>query len=99
MKRPNLLFVYTDEQAWGTLACYGNDRIEMPNLNTLAAKVSIPETDIGKIKIGQLAIVTVDALPGKLFPSVEAALSRRGQQAAQRHSQGKQEHGGNGPLD
>jgi arylsulfatase A-like enzyme len=32
----NLLFLYTDEQAWGTLAAYGNNRIEMPNLNRLA---------------------------------------------------------------
>ncbi len=36
MKRPSLLFIYTDEQAWRTLAAYGNDRIEMPNLNRLA---------------------------------------------------------------
>lgn len=33
----NLLFVYTDEQAASTLACYGNPHIEMPNLNRLAA--------------------------------------------------------------
>lgn len=35
-KKPNLLFLYTDEQAFNTLACYGNDWIEMPNLNALA---------------------------------------------------------------
>jgi arylsulfatase A-like enzyme len=34
----NLLFIYTDEQAFNTLAAYGNDRIEMPNLNRLAAE-------------------------------------------------------------
>jgi arylsulfatase A-like enzyme len=33
---PNLLFIYTDEQAVGTLATYGNERIHMPNLNRLA---------------------------------------------------------------
>ena len=34
--RPNLLFIYTDEQAFNTLATYGNSRIEMPNLDRLA---------------------------------------------------------------
>ncbi len=33
---PNLLFIYTDEQRFDTLAAYGNDRIAMPNLNRLA---------------------------------------------------------------
>ena len=30
------MFLYTDEQAFNTLACYGNNWIEMPNLNALA---------------------------------------------------------------
>ncbi len=34
--KPNLLFIYTDEQSFDTLACYGNDWLEMPNLNRLA---------------------------------------------------------------
>jgi arylsulfatase A-like enzyme len=34
---PNLLFIYTDEQAAGTLAAYGNRQIRMPNLDRLAA--------------------------------------------------------------
>lgn len=38
MNTPNLLFLYTDEQAFDTLACYGNDWIEMPNLNALASE-------------------------------------------------------------
>ena len=38
MKRPSLLFIYTDEQAFNTLAAYGNSRIHMPNLNRLAAE-------------------------------------------------------------
>lgn len=33
---PNLLFLYTDEQRFDTLAAYGNTRIQMPNLNRLA---------------------------------------------------------------
>ena len=36
MKRPNLLFIYTDEQRYDTLACYDNKAIDMPNLNRLA---------------------------------------------------------------
>ena len=35
---PNLLFIYTDEQSYRTMAAYGNERIETPNLNRLAAE-------------------------------------------------------------
>jgi len=38
MKKPNLLFIYTDEQACNTLAAYGNPQICMPNLNRLARR-------------------------------------------------------------
>ncbi|MFP4107275.1 MAG: sulfatase [Phycisphaerae bacterium] len=34
--QPNLLFIYTDEQRYDTLAAYGNSKIHMPNLNKLA---------------------------------------------------------------
>ena len=34
--KPNLLFLYTDEQAFNTLATYGNRLIQMPHLNRLA---------------------------------------------------------------
>ena len=33
---PNLLFIFTDQQRFDTMACYGNDWIETPNLNALA---------------------------------------------------------------
>jgi arylsulfatase A-like enzyme len=33
---PNLVFLWTDQQAPRTLAAYGNDRIETPNLDALA---------------------------------------------------------------
>lgn len=42
-KRPNLLFLFTDEQRADSLAAYGNDRIEMPNLNRLAATSTVFE--------------------------------------------------------
>ena len=35
--RPNLLFIFTDQQRADTMACYGNSLIETPNLNALAA--------------------------------------------------------------
>lgn len=38
MPKPNLLFIYTDEQAAATMAAYGNDLIGTPNLNRLASQ-------------------------------------------------------------
>jgi arylsulfatase A-like enzyme len=35
--KPNLLFLWTDEQRADTLAAYGNHRFKVPNLNSLAA--------------------------------------------------------------
>ena len=35
-ERVNLLFIFTDEQRYDTMAAYGNTRIEVPNLNRLA---------------------------------------------------------------
>lgn len=36
MATPNLLFIYTDQQTAATMAAYGNDQIETPNLDRLA---------------------------------------------------------------
>ena len=36
MTRPNLLYIFTDQQRADTLACYGNRQIETPALNGLA---------------------------------------------------------------
>lgn len=41
--QPNLLFLYSDEQRWDTLACTGNRRIAMPNLNRLAEQSTLVE--------------------------------------------------------
>jgi arylsulfatase A-like enzyme len=38
MRPPNLLFIFTDEQRYDTMAAYGNRRIETPNLDRLAAE-------------------------------------------------------------
>ncbi len=40
---PNLLFIYTDEQRFDTLACYGNQKIPMPNLNRFSESATVFE--------------------------------------------------------
>ena len=35
-RRPNLLFVFSDQQSWDMLGCYGNDSIQTPNLDGFA---------------------------------------------------------------
>ncbi len=35
-RKPNLVFIWTDEQRFDTMAAYGNDYIKTPNLNALA---------------------------------------------------------------
>ena len=34
--RPNLVFIFSDQQRADTMACYGNDWLNVPNLNALA---------------------------------------------------------------
>ena len=41
MTKPNLLFLWTDQQRADTLAAYGNSRIQMPNLNKLASESTV----------------------------------------------------------
>jgi arylsulfatase A-like enzyme len=41
--RPNLLFLYTDEQRFDTMACYGNEKIPTPNLNRFAESATVFE--------------------------------------------------------
>ncbi len=40
-RRPNLLFLWTDEQRADTMAAYGNTRIKTPNLNKLVAESAV----------------------------------------------------------
>lgn len=37
-RRPNILFILTDQQRQDSLACYGNDWIETPHLNAVAER-------------------------------------------------------------
>ena len=41
--------------------------IEIPELNTILAEALVPEVDIGKIRVGQHAEVSIDAFPGRSF--------------------------------
>ncbi len=43
MKKPSLLYIFTDQQRADTLSCYGNDYIEMPALNRLAEQSHVFE--------------------------------------------------------
>ena len=36
MKRPNILFVFSDKQSFDMLGCAGNSQIKTPNLDALA---------------------------------------------------------------
>ena len=36
--RPNLVFIFSDQQRYDTMRCYGNDWIQTPSLNALAAQ-------------------------------------------------------------
>lgn len=37
-KRPNLLFVFSDQQSYDMLGCYGNEQIQTPNLDRFASE-------------------------------------------------------------
>ena len=37
-KKPNVLWICTDQQRWDTLGCYGNEFVSTPNLDRLAAQ-------------------------------------------------------------
>jgi HlyD family secretion protein len=39
----------------------------IPDMTTLAARVNIHETDVEQVKLGQRAMISVEALPGKSF--------------------------------
>jgi HlyD family secretion protein len=49
--------------------------LTVPDLKTMAARVSVHETEIGKVKAGQAAWVQVEALPGQRFPAKVANIS------------------------
>ncbi len=42
--------------------------LSIPDMSTIAARVNVHETDVDKVKAGQDALISVEALPGKSFP-------------------------------
>jgi multidrug resistance efflux pump len=51
----------------GELAAPGAILLELSDIDTVDLTVFIPETRIGQVKIGQKALVEVDAYPGEVF--------------------------------
>ncbi|MHC4480205.1 MAG: efflux RND transporter periplasmic adaptor subunit, partial [Planctomycetota bacterium] len=49
--------------------------LRIPDLSTLAAVISIHETDVQKVKVGQRAAVSVEAMPGKTFAGTVESIS------------------------
>ncbi len=43
MRRPNILWICTDQQRWDTLGCYGNSFVNTPNLDRLAKQSTVFE--------------------------------------------------------
>ena len=41
--------------------------LEIPELSTILAEALVPEVDIGRVKVGQHAEVSIDAFPGRSF--------------------------------
>jgi HlyD family secretion protein len=46
----------------------GSTLFRLADLGQLKLTVYVPETDMGKVEVGQLAHVTVDSFPGQVFP-------------------------------
>ena len=43
VSKPNLLFIFSDQQRYDSLSCYGADWVQAPNLDSLAAESSVFE--------------------------------------------------------
>lgn len=54
----------------------GQSILEIPDLETIMAEAFVPEVDVGKIKPGQRAEVTIDAFPGRAFSGTVQNIGR-----------------------
>ena len=37
-KQPNLIFIFSDQQSWDMLGCYGNEQLITPRLDKMASE-------------------------------------------------------------
>ncbi len=56
-----------DKYRVGENVWMGQSILEIPDLNTIIAEAFVPEVDIGKIKTGQRAEITIDAFPDRIY--------------------------------
>jgi HlyD family secretion protein len=59
----------------GTRVWQNQTILVIPDLNTLSARVNVHETDIEKVKVGQPALISVEALPGQSLKGHVAQVS------------------------
>ena len=50
IKRPNIIFFFTDDQGWGDLGCAGHPYLKTPNLDRLPTVCSIAGVEMPEIK-------------------------------------------------
>lgn len=68
----------------GEIASLGKTIYTIYDLKNIWARVDIEETDVGRIKLGEKAIVTVEAMPGKRYDAAVIEIGREAEFATQR---------------
>ncbi|MCX7919351.1 MAG: efflux RND transporter periplasmic adaptor subunit [bacterium] len=61
-------FVIVVNKEVGELVNVGSPIVTIADLDNVWLRIYVPESDIGKIKLGQDAIISVDSFPNKKFP-------------------------------
>jgi HlyD family secretion protein len=74
----------------------GSTLMTLSDMSVITAEVEVDETDIGNVKLGQMADVTIDAIPKKIFKGVvtevgEIAMLRSSGVATSQSTTGSQE--------
>lgn len=62
----------------GSLVSSGDDALRISNLDNLMVEVSISEVDINKVQVGQMAVVTFDAIANKVYSGYVDSISSSG---------------------
>lgn len=62
----------------GSLVSSGDDALKISNLDNLMVEVSISEVDINKVKVGQRAVITFDAIANKQYSGYVESISSSG---------------------